>query len=208
MKRVAYVSILLSIFLLPACAVHTVKENKSTNTPVLKSIDSKQPIKIPLEYIVIQRSNDGTQIGFKNDSKDRLFTESTFAIVSDISNLSWIAIRGGSGFDFSVQKKDANQIPIVLESNSIKTQNESMWINSNIKSGNNWIRLYYQQGEATNGNSLYKDVIMFLDPNNSKDAILGLQSIKDNKWEIVDLPNYGDWLMIEINMFIRLTTGL
>jgi hypothetical protein len=95
-----------------------------------------------------------------------------------------------------------------LESNSIKTKQDGMWINSDINSSNNWIRLYYQQNQS-DSESKYRDVIIFLDPNNKQNAVLGLQNAKDkNLWSIFELPGYGSWLMNEINMTLRLTTAL
>ena len=188
------------------CSANTLAKIKPINKPVFKNVSSIQLNSRFLDYIVIQRSND--QIGFKNDSENRLNTASAFAIVSDISNLSWIVIRGGTGFNFSSQEKYTSQLPIVLESNSIKTKQDSMWINSDINNKNNWIRLYYRQNQS-DSDYRYGDVILFIDQNKKQNAILGLQNAKDhNIWSIFELPDYGSWLMNEINITIRLTTGL
>lgn len=51
--------------------------------------------------------------------------------------------------------------------------------------------------------------MVYLDNDNNSNAYLGLQNPdNETQWTIILLPGYGSWFEREIDMIMRLTTGL
>ena len=132
-------------------------------------------------------------------------------IVNDIDTLLWIVPRGGAGISDegkSVLEKDNS---IILESEGCLNQyqsskNEDWYGNTDGK--NLWIRVInvpYFPEEGVNELG-HKDIMIYQE---GKDAYFALQDPENlEMWTIWQLPDYGVWLEKEIDMYLRVTTGL
>lgn len=145
-----------------------------------------------LNQIVIQQG--GNRFVLQN-----LSSKKPLGLVSDIENLLWIAPRGGAGIEPEVEERKATNLKIIQESNESTV------------SKNTWVRLYYQPYKPVQGMNYigHKDIIVYIDPDNNKNAYLGIQN-PDNQteWNLFLLPGYGQWLQKEIDMLLRLTSGI
>lgn len=70
-----------------------------------------------------------------------------------------------------------------------------------------WIRIVQNPVLPTADSTIpHKDFIFYVV---EEDAYVGIQSSEDNNsWTIWKMPDYGDWLEKEVNIYIRMTTGL
>lgn len=72
-----------------------------------------------------------------------------------------------------------------------------------------WIRIeqeHFVAPEGSIGQVSHKDYIIYRE---GEDAYVGLQSVEDgNKWTVSRIAGYGEWLERELDIFIRMTTGL
>lgn len=72
-----------------------------------------------------------------------------------------------------------------------------------------WIRIEQEASipqEGSLGQISHKDYIFYVQ---GEDAYVGVQSAEDTGlWTIMEMTDYGDWLEKEIDIYIRMTTGL
>ena len=116
-----------------------------------------------------------------------------------LDTLVWMAFRGGSiiSEDLSAEESD-----YILESNRV--------IDGSEEAGDHvWIRVGQEASipqEGALGQVSHKDYIFYVQ---EEDAYVGVQSAEDTGlWTILEMADYGDWLEKEIDIYIRLTTGL
>lgn len=143
--------------------------------------------------IIVQK--DGHRFSLENSSLRK-----SNGLVSDVQDLLWIAYRGGAGIDpAKAEERNTKDLEIVQESNeSIVTEHT-------------WIRLFYQPYKPPQGMNDFghQDIMVYSDPQNLHDAYLAIQDPDDQlKWKVFPIPEYGSWLQKEIEIFLRLTTGL
>ncbi|NPV70783.1 MAG: hypothetical protein HPY55_09085 [Firmicutes bacterium] len=150
-----------------------------------------QQDKKTLHQIVVQRDNDRFTLKVTPGQKP-------YGLVSDIQNLRWIALRGGLGIENIAEGHDHLEIIRQSEKNEVKSKGL-------------WIRLYYETYKPEQGMNDFghKDIIVYAAPRNPNDAFLGIQNTDDQtKWSLFSLPGYGPWLKKEIDILLRLATGL
>ena len=72
-----------------------------------------------------------------------------------------------------------------------------------------WVRIEQEPlvlPEGSLGQTAHKDYIIYRD---GEDAYVGYQSVEDgSKWTVSRIAGYGEWLERELDIFIRMTTGL
>ncbi|MCM1542731.1 MAG: hypothetical protein NC121_15915 [Blautia sp.] len=70
-----------------------------------------------------------------------------------------------------------------------------------------WLRIVQEPVIPEAGSSAsHKDYIFYRE---GDDACIGIQSAEDERlWTIWTMPGYGDWLEREIDIYLRMTTGL
>ena len=72
-----------------------------------------------------------------------------------------------------------------------------------------WVRMKQEPlvlPEGSLGQTAHKDYIIY---RNGEDAYVGYQSVEDgSKWTVIRIAGYGEWLERELDIFIRMTTGL
>jgi hypothetical protein len=154
-----------------------------------------------VKSMIVQRGHDGIRDGFKNDSLDKL---KSYGIVLDMKNLLWLATRGAAGIEAEGEKKAVAEFSVIAES-------EESLAGDTVNSDNCWIRLNYEAYFPDQGVNVWehKDLIIYIDPDNADDAFLGVQDPQEQMlWTVFRLPGYGTWLEKEIDMLLRLTTGL
>ena len=188
-------------------------ENLSVSVPESsQTTDHIIPEQETLNYLIVQRGQDGLCVGLKNDVSDKLRTLGSYGLVSDVENLLWIAPRGGAGIDSKDEEKSAMELPVIKESDKSAPQDENiMWFYDGISSKNVWIRFNYQPFIPGQGMNVlgHKDLIVYIDPDNDDNAFLGIQDPQNqNDWNIYLLPGYGLWLEKEIDILLRLTAGM
>ncbi len=167
--------------------------NEYVNTQNINTEDQQNQCK----EIIVQRGSDC--FTFENIQIDNA------GIIRDIEDLLWIVPRGGAGIQNSGIDKDISEVPMINEINNA--------VNNHCKTNGNytWIRLVYDPYIPEEGQNAIKheDIILYLDPNNSSDAVFCIQNPKkESEWNITVLPDYGKWLSKEIDILLRIKTGL
>lgn len=116
-----------------------------------------------------------------------------------LDTLVWIAFRGGNIISEDVS---AGENAYILESNQVLEGSEEA-------EDHVWIRVVQeasipQEGEM--GQVSHKDYIFYVQ---GEDAYVGVQSAEDTeRWTLLEMTDYGDWLAKEIDIYVRMTTGL
>ena len=116
-----------------------------------------------------------------------------------LDTLVWIAFRGGAIIS---EDQTAEENTYILESNKVLDGSEEV---ENLV----WIRIEQEASisqEGSFGQVSHKDYIFYVQ---DEDAYVGVQSAEDAKlWTILEMTDYGDWLGKEIDIYVRMTTGL
>ncbi len=166
--------------------------NPGPTPPVLVHGAEAEPrLERTLSRIVIQRGKDCYTFRIQPGSRP-------YGLVTDIQNIRWIAIRGGAGIE-PIEKEVAD-LGIVRESEKDNATGKGLWV-----------RFYYESYKPAQGmnDPGHKDIIVYTDRENVADAFLGIQNPDhQEKWDIFVLPGYGPWLQKEIDVLLRLATGL
>lgn len=129
------------------------------------------------------------------------------SIVSDIEELIWLVMRGfhNSGYAY---KKTA-ELPEIAESESLQSQ-----INDSDKGDiegtrPTLIRIVYKEHSpkgtpAGGAPSNYKDIVLFVDSQNSDNMIFARQVLdQPGTWETFEVEGFGQWLEAEMDMIYR-----
>ncbi|MCL6449101.1 MAG: hypothetical protein K6U04_13305 [Armatimonadetes bacterium] len=153
---------------------------------------TQAPTEKKLTQVIVKRGND--VFSFDNPLGLR-----GLGIISDIQDLLWVAPRGGAGIQPEVEQVESKELDKVLENGD------------KMKDAFCSVRLIYEPYRPEQGmNDLaHKDLIIYTDPGNVNDACLGVQK-PDNQteWDLYRLPDYGQWLKKEVDLLLRLRTGL
>jgi len=184
-----------------ACAITNGKnkvESKGDSAQITAQASSQiqaqtqAPTKKKLIQAVVKRGSDV----FSYDDPLKL---KGLGIRSDIQDLLWVAPRGGAGIKPEVKQVEAKELDRVLKNGD------------KMKDAFCLVRLIYEPYRPGQGmNDLaHKDLIIYTDPGNVNDAYLGVQN-PDNqtKWDLYRLPDYGQWLKKEVDLFLRISKGL
>lgn len=112
-------------------------------------------------------------------------------------------------FEWLVPRSDGECIAdnLSAEENEFITESNNVLNGSEEAEDKVWIRIVQNPVLPTADSTIpHKDFIFYVA---GEDAYVGIQSSKDNNsWAIWKMPDYGDWLEKEINIYIRMTTGL
>lgn len=116
-----------------------------------------------------------------------------------LDTIVWMAFREGTIIS---EDMPAEENAYILESNKVLGGSEEA-------EDRVWIRVE-QEGsiprEGSLGQVSHKDYILYVQGEN---AYVGVQSAEDTElWTILEMSDYGDWLEKEIDIYIRMTTGL
>lgn len=116
-----------------------------------------------------------------------------------LNTLVWMAYRGG---DIIAEDFPADKDAYIAE--SIQVLEGSDEVKYDV-----WVRMIQEAVEPESGSFgqvAHKDYIFY---RQGEDAYIGIQSVENNGlWTILKMVDYGDWLEKEIEIYIRMTTGL
>lgn len=160
--------------------------------PQYVQAQTQTPAEKKLTQVIIKRGN----YVFSLDNPLRF---SGLGIISDIQNLLWVAPRGGAGIQPEVEQVEPKELDKVLQSGD--KMNDTFCL----------VRLIYEPYKPQQGmNELaHKDVIIYTNPDSVNDAYLGVQNPENQtRWDLYRLPDYGQWLKKEVDLLLRLRTGL
>ena len=128
--------------------------------------------------------------------------DSTYApggVDESLDTLVWMAFRGGTIISEDMSAEENAFIP---ESDRVLDGSEEV-------KDHVWIRVeqeVYIPQEGALGQVSHKDYIFYVQ---GEDAYVGVQSAEDTGlWTILEMTDYGDWLEKEIDIYVRMTTGL
>lgn len=120
-------------------------------------------------------------------------------IDENLDTIVWMALRS--------EAPVAENLP--AEDNPYIAESEQVIEGSVDVSDTMWIRIVQESSEpeaGSIGQTSHKDYIFY---KQDKDIYVGVQSAEDNAvWTILKMDDYGDWLEKEIEIYIRMTTGL
>lgn len=126
-------------------------------------------------------------------------TNAPGGVGESLDTLVWMAFRGG---DIISEDLSAEGNVYILESNKVVEGSEEA-------EDYVWIRIEQEASipqEGSLGQVSHKDYIFYVQ---GEDAYVGVQSAEDTElWTILEMTAYGDWLEKEIDIYVRLTTGL
>ena len=126
-------------------------------------------------------------------------TNAPGGVDESLDTIVWMAFRGGAiiSEDMPVQEN-----AYILESNKVLEGSEEA-------EDHVWIRIEQEASipqEGSLGQVSHKDYIFYVQ---GEDAYVGVQSAEDTgQWTILEMTDYGDWLGKEIDIYVRMTTGL
>ena len=116
-----------------------------------------------------------------------------------LDTIVWMAFRGGTIIS---EDMSAEENAYILESNKVLEGSEEA-------EDHVWIRIEQETSipqEGSLGQVSHKDYIFYVQ---GEDAYVGVQSAEDTgQWKIMEMTDYGDWLRKEIDIYVRMTTGL
>ena len=116
-----------------------------------------------------------------------------------LDTIAWMAFRGGTIISEDLH---AEENAYILESNKVLGSSEEV-------EDHVWIRIeqkVFIPQEGSLGQVPHKDYFFYVQ---GEDAYVGVQSAEDTEqWTILEMTDYGDWLGKEIDIYVRMTTGL
>ena len=116
-----------------------------------------------------------------------------------LDTLVWMAFRGGT-----VISEDMS-----AEENAFIPESDRVLEGSEEAEDHVWIRIVqepFTASEGSLGQVSHKDYIFYVQ---GEDAYVGVQSAEDTElWTILEMADYGDWLEKELDIYVRMTTGL
>ena len=116
-----------------------------------------------------------------------------------LDTIVWMAFREGI---IILEDLSAEENAYILESNKVLEGSEEA-------KDHVWIRIEQEAfipQEGSLGQVSHKDYIFYVQ---GEDAYVGVQSAEDTgQWTIIEMTDYGDWLRKEIDIYVRMTTGL
>lgn len=131
-------------------------------------------------------------------------TEKITGLTSNIIALAWIAPRGGAGIDTEGRQ-------VTAADNEYIAASEATLLSANEDDSNNeledWVRIVQASVESEEGTAVvgYKDILIY---RQNEDAYIAVQLEEQNQWNIYKLPEYGMWFDKELDIFMRMVTGL
>ena len=116
-----------------------------------------------------------------------------------LDTLVWMAFREGS-----IISEDLS-----AEENAYISESDKVLEGSEETEDHVWIRIEQETSvpqEGSLGQVSHKDYIFYVQ---GEDAYVGVQSAEDARlWTIIEMTDYGDWLGKEIDIYVRMTTGM
>lgn len=116
-----------------------------------------------------------------------------------LDTIVWMAFRGGTIIS---EDMPAEENAYILESNKVLEGSEEA-------EDHVWIRIEQEASipqEGSLGQVSHKDYFFYVQ---GDDAYVGVQSAEDTgQWTIMEMTDYGEWLGKEIDIYVRMTTGL
>lgn len=148
-----------------------------------------------------QEAGDSSSSSFQVNWQGELFESdaSPAGVEENLDTLVWIALREGEAV-----AEDIGEAEDAYVAKSSKVLEGSEEAGDNV-----WIRILQERfvpEEGTFGQSAHKDYLFY---RQSEDAYIGIQSAEDDdRWTILKMDDYGEWLEKEIRIYVRMTTGL
>lgn len=144
-----------------------------------------------------EKSENYTLLVNRNGEVEKLdVTQSNTGIVSDIEALVWLAQRSVSGDLITAEK-------------NIYIEESNQCLNDNTEVGEHlWIRELRDKQETESGTTVsgHKDYLIYQE---GEDAYVAIQSVENSdEWTLYQITGYGEWLQKEIDIFLRVMTGL
>lgn len=126
-------------------------------------------------------------------------TNAPGGVDESLDTLVWMAFREGTVISEDLSAKE----------NAYISESDKVLEGSEETEGHVWIRIEQEASipqEGSLGQVSHKDYIFYVQ---GEDAYVGVQSAEDTeRWTILEMADYGDWLEKEIDIYIRMTTGL
>lgn len=198
-----YVIIPIFTITIPACAINSKNKAENLSVPLQTTSQISQQIQAPSNtHPQAPAEKKLTQIIVKRGSDVFSFNPLTLresGIILDIRDLLWVAPRGGAGIQPEIKQVE------------LKELNKNLKNEDKIKDAFCSVRLIYEPYRPKQGMNdiAHKDLIIYINPDNVNDACFGIQH-PDNqtKWDLYYLSDYGQWLKKEVDLLLRLHTGL
>ena len=128
-------------------------------------------------------------------------------IIGSLEDLQWVARRGGAGIWEPARQAQEEELGLIREMDGIvepARESEFGFYELGKESKKTWVRMFYRcssETEAPAGG----DVIV---ASEGKDAFLAFCPQEGEDWEVIWLPEYGQWLEREVDLYLRMATGL
>jgi hypothetical protein len=203
-KKIATIilAMMCTILILAGCssdASNPIQSPATTQTALAEATPAPSEAEadpfLGLRKIIFHRGSDK----LTETHDEASFYEVFKPLITDTQNLLYIAQRGGAGIDDSRrEEKLAKDIEVLADSDD------------GSQLGYSYFRLEYPPYIPEPGqNGLgYQDLILYEDPQNKEDAYIGIQNPKQlDKWTIIALPGYGQWLNKELDIHLRACCG-
>lgn len=182
--------------------------SQSEKTPSQITLESSFSSSVPVaietyetEYIYLQQNVADNTIAYG------ILSYNNLSLVSDIERLIWLVIRGfhNSGYTY----KETSEIPEIVESDVLQSKVNDFGKGDIEGVCPTLIRIVYKEhspkGTPAGGTpSNYKDIVLFVDSQNSDNMIFARQVLENpGTWEVFEIKDFGKWLEAEMDMIYR-----
>lgn len=188
MKKIAFILPIALAMTLGWSEIMIAPIHAATITPPQQTQIEEEQI-ITVEKLVVQREHDIFSFTKPSDS---------MGIVVSARDLYTLAYRK-SGEDLGVKNK--SELHFLQEGQEEGTSENAF----------TYIRLVQTPFIPNEGVNEFprKDIVIYFDPKYPNDALVGVQNPnKLEEWQIYKVPDYGNWLKKEIDLYISLYAGL
>lgn len=154
----------------------------------------------------VQENNDVEYIMVNWDGYIEKYedTEKITGLTSNMIALAWIAPRGGAGIDTEGKQVTAADDEYIAASEDALLSADGDYPQNELE---DWVRIVKTSVESEEGTTVigYKDILIY---RQNEDAYIAVQLEEQNKWNVYKLPEYGIWFDKELDIFMRMVTGL
>lgn len=186
MKKTTWLLLLLTLFgslFLVSCTEKEPSQNETTDLSAKNTDASAEACTFYLHY-------DGETQQFD--------AEAVTGLIKNIQSLAWLAPRGGLEMELVSENISGTENAFISSSEHGAEDTDA---------GSVWLRISGETAtDAGDGTSIpeTQDILAYIQ---DADLYLGIQNASLT-WEIWKLSGYGDWFEKEIQLFLRVATGL